>query len=216
MHLTLFFFSEIWTNNKQILDTLLIGYYPYSTYSDLHCFYSKYPLLDWEKLDNEEIRDLGVYKCKTVVGKDTLVLYGCHFASNNYTADMKYMTPDSIHDHIGLKQYISDIQYAYSMREKETEIVFEDMSKTVYPIIVMGDMNDVGGSASIRILEDAGLKDAWWEGGFGYGATIHRPLPYRIDHVMYSVELKLKEIKVIDSEGLSDHDALFARFVGCP
>ena len=73
----------------------------------------------------------------------------------------------------------------------------------------MGDFNDVGGSKALRTLENAGLRDAWWEGGLGYGATIHKPLPYRIDHFMYSSELNIRNIKVISSNGLSDHDALY-------
>ena len=209
------FVSEISDKSRPFIDSLMITEYPYYTFSVnyWHCFYSKYPLSECTKLEKTDGKGVGVYQCKAEIGNDTLVLYGCHFASNNFSADNKYITPDSIHSHQDLKQYLSDIQYAYSVREKEAEIVFEDISRRAHPVIVMGDMNDVGGSASIRTLEDAGLKDAWWEGGFGYGATIHRPLPYRIDHIMYSVELKLKEIKVIDSEGLSDHDALFARFV---
>jgi endonuclease/exonuclease/phosphatase (EEP) superfamily protein YafD len=208
------FIAELCEKNKPYLDTLLLNDYPYinSSVDCWNCFYSKYPLTDWEIIEDDEGKGVGTYKSKVGLGKDTLVLYGCHLASNNYSADNKYITPDSINSHKDLKQYFSDIRHAYSMRGKETEIVFGDISKTAHPVIVMGDMNDVGGSASIRTLEDAGLKDAGWEGGFGYAATIHRPLPYRIDHIMYSDELKLKEIKVIDSEGISDHDALFAKF----
>lgn len=76
----------------------------------------------------------------------------------------------------------------------------------------MGDLNDVCGSKAVRNLEDAGLKDAWKNGGFGYGATIHKPFPYRIDHIMYSDKLRLLNIRVIDSEDQSDHDALYTEF----
>ena len=76
----------------------------------------------------------------------------------------------------------------------------------------MGDFNDVYGSPVMDFFEDAGLKNAWWEGGFGYGATFHNPLPYRIDHILYSNYLNLKGIKKISAEGLSDHDALVADF----
>ena len=209
------FVSEISDANKPLLDSLMTKEYPYSTYSVnyWHCFYSKYPLTEWGKMKDVDSTEVGVYHCKTAIGKDTLVVYGCHFASNNFSADNKYITPDSIHSHHELKQYISDIQQAYLIRNREAEIVMDEVPKMRHPVIVMGDMNDVGGSTTIRNLEKAGLKDAWWEGGFGYGATIHWPLPYRIDHILYSDELELREIKVIDSEGLSDHDALFAMFV---
>ncbi len=50
------------------------------------------------------------------------------------------------------------------------------------------------------------------KGGNGYGATFHHPLPYRIDHIFYNEGLKLKSIRKVDSQGLSDHDALVAEF----
>ena len=99
-----------------------------------------------------------------------------------------------------------------AQRAKGAEVLTCDVSQTKKPIIVLGDMNDVGGSKTIRLIKSSGLKDAWWEGGFGYGATIHKPLPYRIDHIFYSNELKLNRVKVVSSEGLSDHDAVFAEF----
>ena len=80
----------------------------------------------------------------------------------------------------------------------------------------MGDMNDVAGSSALRILGTLGYKNAGWKGGSGYGATIHSPVPYRIDHILYRQGLKglkLNSIKKIDAEGLSDHDALVAEFI---
>ena len=56
------------------------------------------------------------------------------------------------------------------------------------------------------------MKDAWWHGGFGYGATIHKPLPYRIDHILYSTDITLNGIKIMEKNGLSDHDGLIADF----
>lgn len=76
----------------------------------------------------------------------------------------------------------------------------------------MGDFNDVCSSLTLNILENAGFKDAQWECGFGYGTTNHKPLPYRIAHIMYNVKLKLKSIRKIAAQGLSDHDALVEQF----
>ncbi len=73
-------------------------------------------------------------------------------------------------------------------------------------------MNDVCGAPSMRKFKLAGFKDAWSVGGFGYGATIHHLLPYRIDHILYNDGLRLKGIKRIKSRALSDHDALVAVF----
>ena len=68
------------------------------------------------------------------------------------------------------------------------------------------------GASTMRKFKIAGYKGARSVGGFGYGATIHHPLPYRIDHVLYNKGMKLKGVKKIDVEGISDHDALVAVF----
>lgn len=210
--LDIVYISELNKYNKRLLDTLLAKDYPYTLYNSLHGFYSKYPLSERIALDEDNIKKGRIIKCVVVKETDTIALYGCHLASNNYSVDSKYITPDSIKSHSTLLQYAKDIKLAYNKRIKEAEVLTRDVSQMNKPIIVLGDMNDVGGSKTIRQIEDRGLKDAWWEGGFGYGATIHKPLPYRIDHILYSNQLKLNRVKVVSSEGLSDHDAVFAEF----
>lgn len=204
--------AEINKHNKRLLDTLLINYFPYTYCCYSHGFYSKYPLPERITLEGDHIKKGRVVKCLVVKGTDTLVFYGCHLASNNYSADSKYITPDSIKSHSTLVQYFKNISQAYNKRIRAASVITRDVSKIEKPVIVLGDMNDVGGSKTIRLMESIGLKDVWWEGGFGYGATIHNPLPYRIDHIMYTNQFKLNRVKVVSSEGLSDHDALFAEF----
>ncbi len=206
------YISEFCEPNKSLIDKYFIKEYPYTHYELFHGYYSKYPLIE-RKMPRIDITPKGdVITCQTVIGKYTLAFWGCHLPSNNYTIDSKYITPDSIKNHSTLIQYVSDINLAYSKRINEVEDIAHDICQQDMPAIVLGDMNDVGGSETINLFESKGLKDAWWEGGFGYGATIHKPLPYRIDHILYSKQLKLNRVKVISSEGLSDHDAIFAEF----
>lgn len=204
------FFAELPDRNN-VLDSLVKEIFHYSAYGNgyLHNFYSKYPL-GVPRILNDGDEDVGVYMCPVIVNNDSVILYGCHLASNNYTADRKYVTPDSINDKEDLVTYFHDIQLAYRQRTHEVEMLVSDMDydKT----IVLGDFNDVGGSKVVKKLEKLGLRDAWWEGGCGYGATIQKPLPYRIDHIMYSSGIVLRKIEVVSSRGLSDHDALYAEF----
>lgn len=209
------FVTELSDKNKPILDSLLVNVFPYSTYTKnfWNCFYSRYPMENWKKLENRNnIEHLGVYTCHIPFANDSIVLYGCHFASNNYTSDYKYVTPDSINNHHDVITYISDVNRTSIIRYKEANAVSEEIKEVNHPVILMGDLNDVCGSEAVKTLEHAGLTDAWWAGGCGYGATINNPLPFRIDHIMFSDKLKLLYIEVVDSEGFSDHDALYAEF----
>ena len=208
------FLAEYGEEDNHGLDSLLKDNYPFTTLTKYgaHYFFSKYPLNQQYQLLGVNNDDTGTYITRMNAGSVTLFLFGCHFASNNYTDDRQYLTPDSIKGKSDLALYIKNISRAYDRRSYEADIQIGEIKKTKGPIIVMGDFNDVCGSECIRKLEKLGFKDSWWEKGVGYGATIHWPLPYRIDHILHTKELKLKSIKVIDSKGLSDHNALYAEF----
>ena len=221
------FVAEPYLNASDTMTHLLSGRYPYTTYVNQECdrghyVYSKFRLDSHEFIYQSEWNGL-VLKTMAYVGADSVIIYGCHLASNNYDAEMKYMTPDSVATTRNALQYLKNIQRASAIREEECDSIVYDMRKYDVPTIVMGDMNDVCGSPCMKVFAEAGLHDAWWEGGFGYGATLHHPLPYRIDHVMYGVKkgsscskgssgLKLMGIRKVPNKGLSDHDALVADF----
>lgn len=98
-------------------------------------------------------------------------------------------------------------------RAMETDAIYQAVVNKESPVIVMGDMNAVSGSYPIKKMKKAGLRDAWWIGGCGYGSTFHgNGLRLRLDHIMYeNSKLQLEEIRVIDSD-FSDHNALLAKF----
>ena len=205
------FVAEFNEQYPHSLDSLLGKEFAYTTYPDklfFQYFYGKQKFFNSRRLKSDDGELIGVYACSTIIKGDTLDLYGCHWASNNYNEQHER---EEI-GHFGGIRNIKNIHNASALRKIEAETIVREISKSSHPAIVLGDMNDVGGSAAIKKLESAGLKDAWWEKGVGYGATIHHPLPYRIDHILLDPRIKLKMIKVLDSNGVSDHDALYAAF----
>lgn len=192
------------------VDSVLKVSYPYSTYDYnlSHYFYSKYSLSTSARLAEDVDDRACVVKTVAKIGNDSILLVGCHLSSNNYTKDYIDVRLLPFSERMGA--YVESIQNASQMRVQEAQAICDNLRR--YKTLVMGDMNDVCGSPCMRVFEKAGLKDAWWESGFGYGATIHEPLPYRIDHLMYGNGLKLKGIEKVCSKGLSDHDALVAEF----
>lgn len=205
------FIAEFNEQFPQSLDSLLKQEYSFTTYPDslfFQYFFGHTPFFNSHRLKNEIGEWVGVYACSTIIRGDTLDLYGCHWASNNYN---ELNEREEIEFFSGFKN-IKNIHAASFTRKKEAEAIVKEMSKSSHLAIVLGDMNDVGGSPAIKTLEAAGLKDAWWEKGVGCGATIHHPLPYRIDHIVFDPRIELKAIKVLDSKGVSDHDALYAAF----
>lgn len=206
------FLSEDFNETGIWLDSLLKKNYPYSSnqaYSG-HQFYSKYLLDSIRVVEVENYDNPLRIHVSVMVNGQSIDIYGCHLASNNCTASQIDFHLDQVNDHHDAKQYLKNIRDASRLRELEAQAIIKDMTDRA--TIIMGDFNDVCGSPALRAFKATGFHDARWEGGMGYGATIHYPLPYRIDHIMYNDRLRLKSIKKIDAKGLSDHDVLVAEF----
>lgn len=205
------FVTEYSREAKPEIDSLLSKVYQY-----------KGGLQDWQML-GEVYSSVPIDSCRCVEGEGNghlfrfeiqyrnlcLPIFCLHLQSNNILNGEQFY-PDSIQGRGGVSHYLENYRLASEIRAGQAVLVVSDMTDS--PCIVIGDMNDVAGSPALDVFEKAGLKDAWWKGGFGYGATIHKPLPYRIDHIMYSDGLRLKGIKKVDANGLPDHDALVAEF----
>ena len=146
-------------------------------------------------------------------------LFSGHLRSSAYSTARRSMDKDASWIS-GLKLYWRNYKVGKRIRDYEAENVrkFVDdartstSSATKMPVIVAGDLNDWCGSDCLNTLMDKDLKDAWSEGGNGFGWTYFGwHLRLRLDHILYSDELELVDVKVIDS-GLSDHKPLVARF----
>lgn len=128
---------------------------------------------------------------------DTLAVYCCHLSSNNLKLE---------------EGRLASLQEGRKLRAEETTAIVEAMYHEQYPVIVMGDMNDVSGSYTLRRLESAGLNDAWWKGGLGYGSTYSEDwLKLRIDHILYDKKnFDLQFADLVGDYKYSDHRAIVA------
>lgn len=210
------FLAEDFEPVGEKLNFLLVRHYPYTTYGHKtdwggHFFYSKYPLGKVNHIDIESNRFSYCFHCNMAYEQDSISFFGCHLASNNYKLNEASIRPEDINGVSSFREYLKNIEMATEQRCEEVEGIMNHPSFN-HRSIVFGDFNDVCGSKPLNLLEGTGLKDAWWEKGFGYGATVSHPLLYRIDHIMYREGLRLKSVKIIEAKGLSDHDALMAVF----
>ena len=140
-----------------------------------------------------------IYRVQIHKFADTLALYCCHLSSNNLKLE---------------EGRWASLQEGRRLRNMEADTLVAALQKERYPVIVMGDMNDVSFSPAVKKIRSAGLNDAWWDGGFGYGSTYHDGwLRLRIDHILYDNQrLKLKNVHVVGEKEWSDHRAVVAGF----
>lgn len=211
------FVAECFMETSAVMDELLSARYPYKSYSidEMvihygHHIFSKNPITQADVIEVEGGNER-IISCRIDVrGKDVDV-YGCHLTSNNYNEPkMGQQNVERISDGYSLWNYMKGIETTSKQRTLEAETLVDSVAARGRCALIVGDMNDICGSRPLRALKKTGFKDAWSIAGFGYGATIHKPLPYRIDHIFFQCGMKLLEIKKVSANGLSDHDALVA------
>ena len=232
------FIPELLYQGSKFLLPLLNEKYPYSPsrnrrgvmlYSEI--FLSKWPMSQCEKIDvdkqlikevfgidedsiiNTYTKHSKIYKTSVDMDGRIVSFIGSHLIGNNYYSNTQSYSLDSINSLNYLCSYLKNVHESYRFRAMQADAICKEINNISSPLIVMGDMNDIGGSYTIRTLESKGLEDAWWKGGFGYGSTFRQSfLNLRLDHILYSPNsLKLLNVKTIDT-GLSDHKCLVAEF----
>ena len=173
--------------------------------------FSKYPITDLGQVKNHLVISMTI-NCN---GRN-VKLFVCHFSSNRYDRIRKEME-DRLKWIDGIERYLTGIGEGGRQRVEEAKDVkteVDSFSTQGVPIIICGDLNDVGGSYPLHMLKkDDVLKDAWWEKGLGLGATYHghKLMMFRLDHFLYTKELKCTSIKTVNQK-FSDHDPLVAKF----
>jgi len=201
------FLTEYGDEDNGLVDSLLMKKFPYRLRFIEHqsAFYSRSPVDTIYHIQTSILENSLLFCCKLKQDERQWTVIGCHLASNNHT-----INADSVQNRETLGLYLNN----YSKQTKVHLKEFIEMARHFSDerCIVMGDMNDVAGSPVMRAFSMIDMRNAWWNGGFGYGATIHKPLPYRIDHILYSTDITLKGVKIIKKNGLSDHDGLIADF----
>lgn len=147
-----------------------------------------------------------------------ITIFSGHLRSSAYSTARRSMKENS-HWWDGVPLYLRNYKIGKRIRDYQARNVrrFIDEARAEgKTVIVAGDLNDWCGSTTLNTLMGEGdnaLKDAWWEGGNGFGFTYQGwHLRLRLDHILYGDGLELQNVKVIDSD-LSDHRPLVADFL---
>lgn len=191
--------QEFMTWEAPDFEDSLCKYFPYSNNVEIRSSsvepltFSKYPIVHSERI-NEHINSVYI-----VVEDDTINVISCYMPSNNISKAKR------------ITDYYHLIDNGYSERKKQVDLLSRFAKNR--NAIVLGDLNDVSGSYSLRTLENLGFKDAWWYGGNGFGLTYSKfPICFRLDHVLYSKGLEVQSVSVPHVD-YSDHFPLVIEIV---
>lgn len=175
--------------------------------------YSKYPLEGKHTVPYESRGNISSC-CDVVLGDDTIRLITNHLESNSFTRD-ELATEDMWSERDGLETerlkekgrgVLRKMKSAYLKREQEARAVRCEIDQSPYPVLVVGDFNDVPTSYTYhtirgRDLQDAFLTTSWGQLGHSF---VHRGLGLRIDYVLTSSSLRAVSYRV-DKVDYSDH-----------
>jgi len=143
------------------------------------------------------------------IGGDTVRVYSVHFMSNHISQKAeelvdevekkKNFTMDKI------KGVFANYKRYVRIRADQVNMVKSHVERSPYPVILGGDFNDPPVSYTYNVF-DGFLKDAFLEGGRGFGFSYAGTIPFlRIDFIFVSDSFEVSGFEVDKSEQFSDH-----------
>lgn len=174
--------------------------------------FSKHPIIHEGKVfDNRKTN--GAMFVDLRVNKDTIRVYNVHLESMSIPADQL----DNID---GIKENYRKtwrrLNKGMVSRASQVDILIEHIKNSPYPVILMGDFNDVPYSYTYFSIKRI-LENAFESVGRGFGFTFNRVLFFlRIDNIFYSKTLKPLQFNTLREVDYSDHYPVQAVFCTGP
>lgn len=153
-----------------------------------------------------------------LVGKDTIRVITFHLQSYGFlNRDYEDLYKIKKQEDQGLrasKNIFRKMQYAFSLRGVQSDIIEREVRRSPYPAIVCGDLNDVPNSYAYRTVR-GDMQDAFLEKGAGLGKSFISGrskfltwLPtLRIDYIFTSPVFEVSQFRMVTRD-LSDHRGL--------
>lgn len=173
--------------------------------------YSRYPILSATPLKYKSNRNGSIaYRIK--VGNDTLLVVNNHLESYKiHESDVE--TYQGMMAELGNEKQLADgwkllnkLAFATAIRSQQADVLLKTvMDAEEKYIVVCGDFNDSPISYAHHVLLER-LDDAFVEAGNGLGISYHEhKMLFRIDHILFSRNMKVYDCVVDNTTEASDH-----------
>lgn len=206
--------GEEWSGTlNRILQSRLS--YPYLHHDSRSRFaiFSRYPLRDCGSHFFEN-KVNGFAWCTLKRTAETSVqIFNVHLQSNTISSSaITQATEGDLQERetwLTIKNMFGRYGRASRERTQQVRLLLAKIQQSEYPVIAMGDFNDVPTSYPYHLLRKY-LQDAHLERGFGLGATYNGALPgLRIDYILSDANFIIGEFRH-QSAYFSDHKAIRA------
>ena len=168
----------------------------------------------------DQVERQSALRCRLRIDNSVVTLYDVHFHSPREALSL---LPAAI-KRAPLRELMANrLAENATTRYVQAHTLAQLIRRETGPVIVAGDLNSPDGSLPCATLRDAGLHDAFAQGGRGYGYSYgqfliphHTLLPrfsfIRIDHILMSSEIKTVR-SWIGTPNASDHRPVYAHLV---
>lgn len=177
--------------------------------------FSKFPIVRKGEIIHPGSSSLSIYT-DLLIQKDTFRIYNNHLESfrlrrmeRSFIEEMTvYDDKETMNE---VKSLSVSLKKGFVKRALQAQVVKENINKSPFPVIVVGDFNDTPVSYAYRKIRK-GLNDSFVNSGYGAGFTYKGNYPpNRIDYILYNNSLINSYFEIIKVR-YSDHYPIIAYF----
>ncbi|HMO34015.1 MAG TPA: endonuclease/exonuclease/phosphatase family protein [Lacibacter sp.] len=178
--------------------------------------FSKYPIVQWKKVQSLPEYNHTFIWADIAVDTDTLRVFNIHlqsmhFVKNDYEFIENIDQKDVDQVKLQGRNILRKMKSANLLRAQQVNDVRRELEQSPYPVLLCGDFNDVPNSYSYQVMKRQ-LNDVFPQRGWGLGRTFNFLSPtLRLDFIFHSPGLRPLQYKVPDWQ-LSDHRPVTAVF----
>ena len=220
--------QELFIDNKNINETAIKGALGDKIYSHTKFInnrgdksygigtYTKYPIIRRSQIFHPKSSSLTIIT-DIVANGDTIRIFNNHLQSfklkniehSNILEELASGEKTDVKNNIA--NIISSLHSGFVKRAEQAIIVKEEIAKSPYPTLVIGDLNDTPISYSFHKVSK-GLNDAFVKAGSGMGNSYKGAYPSnRIDYILFDDNFICEKFNILDLK-YSDHYPICAFF----
>jgi endonuclease/exonuclease/phosphatase family metal-dependent hydrolase len=176
--------------------------------------FSKFPIVKRGEIIHSGSSSLSIYT-DVLINKDTFRIYNNHLQSFRLMrmerSFINELTANENETFTEVKSLSMSLKKGFVKRASQAKVVKDQINKSPYPVIVLGDFNDTPVSYAYTKIRK-GLNDSFVNSGYGAGFTYKGNYPpNRIDYILYDNSLINSYFEIIKMK-YSDHYPIISYF----
>ncbi len=170
--------------------------------------FSRFPIIDQGKVFESETTNGAIY-ADVQTDQGIVRVYNFHLESMS-------INPDNFSDIDRIKGSLKDtykrLIIGLQARASQIDLLLDHADQSPYPVIMMGDLNDVPYSYTYFRLKSK-LENAFENAGRGFGFSFNNILVFlRIDNQFYTPDLEVKNFRTHKEVDYSDHFPIYGEY----